>query len=299
MEVELRNGIVSVLVRPDLGGRIDQITDLATQKKWLWHPDENDASRSRTLLRGSSFDVHWTGGWDDIFPNDAAGDFEGRTLYDHGELWSQPWELLEQDARLVKLRYTCESLPVVVEKTVGLDPHRGSFQISYRFENLSGDVLPFLFKAHPALAIEEGDELLLPECEVEPVELGFSRIIGKMETTRFPLALDSRGGPVSLNRALGAETEAREFFYCSALKSGVCGLFNRRTGTRLQIKFDIASFPFVWVFQSYRGFRGHYVMILEPSTTKPYDLLTAWNLGTTPVLKSRELRRYSLSVEIT
>src|SRR5262249_12966587 len=149
------------------------------------------------------------------------------------------------------------------------------FSIEYFLNNQCDEELPFLLKIHPALAIEEGDEVLLPECSAEAVDLGFSQIIGKPGKTKFPTAIDANGRRVHLNRALTRESRLREFFYCSDLASGECGVKNQRTGSMLRFEFDRKQFPYVWVFQSFGGFNGHYVMMLEPCTTLPYDLMEA------------------------
>ncbi len=81
--ITLENAEISLVLRPDLGGRIDQIKDQKTGHDWLWHSPGYEASQTRDLPIGASFDEHWTGGWDEIFPNDAAGEFQGRQLVDH------------------------------------------------------------------------------------------------------------------------------------------------------------------------------------------------------------------------
>lgn len=52
------------------------------------------------------------------------------------------------------------------------------------------------------------------------------------------------------------------------------------------MKFDTASFPYVWMFQSYGGWRGHYVVVVEPCTTLPSDLEEACRNGTVALLQS-------------
>jgi hypothetical protein len=75
--VTLENTEIRLTLRPDLGGRIDQLEDLQTGHSWLWHPSHYGPDTTRSLAVGASFDDHWTGGWDEVFPNDAAGEFQG------------------------------------------------------------------------------------------------------------------------------------------------------------------------------------------------------------------------------
>lgn len=73
----LENAEIRLTIRPDLGGRIDQLEDLQTRHAWLWHPSHYAPETTRSLAVGASFDDQWTGGWDEVFPNDAAGFFRG------------------------------------------------------------------------------------------------------------------------------------------------------------------------------------------------------------------------------
>ncbi len=287
---------VKVAVRPDLGGRIDQITDLETGKEWLWHPQKY-GGEPRRLPIGASFDEHWSGGWDEVFPNDAACAFRGRSLADHGELWSQRWRIAAESPSSLTLAYSCQSVPVAVEKSV--TAVEKGVEVRYLLENRSVNALPFLFKLHPALAVEAGDEILLPPCRIEPVDTGFSTIIGRPEKTSFPFAFDREGGKVRVNAAPGREADQQEFFYATDLDGAWCALRNNRTGKRLEFTFDGSEIPYVWVFSSYGKWKGHYVVILEPCTNVPYDLETAYRNGTCAVLGGKKSKELKVSVRLS
>ena len=272
MTVSLDNGYLSISVRPECGGRIDQITDLAHDKAWLWHPPGYDPTTPRVLAPDAGFDAHWQGGFEEMFPNDAACTVAGRPLPDHGEAWSAAWTVSARTPHSLTMRLACTSVPVRLEKTLRLEPDAPVLHLRYRIVNLSADALPCMLKLHPALAIEEGDQIELPGCTFEAVAPGFSRLIGSAAPSRWPEARAADGSPVRLDRTLPRATQAREFIYCSELKEGRCGVRSARTGSLFQLDFDRADFPFVWVFQSYGGFRDHYVLMLEPCTGKPYDL---------------------------
>ncbi|MCY7277957.1 MAG: aldose 1-epimerase family protein, partial [Phormidesmis sp. CAN_BIN44] len=62
--------------------------------------------------------------------------------------------------------------------------------------------------------------------------------------------------------------------------------------------FDTADFPYVWVLQSYGGWRDYYVLVMEPCTTIPYDLDVACQNGTAAQLKPKELQTRTLTVRI-
>jgi galactose mutarotase-like enzyme len=296
--IALENFTLKLAIRPDLGGRIDQLYDKRTDRDWLWHPPEYDAAQTRTLPLGASFDDHWTGGWDEIFPNDAPDDFRGERRVDHGELWSQSWKIEEQSQDQVTLSLQCQTVPVRVVKTIALHPTQPEFQITHQFENQSNTEVPFLFKHHAAIAIEPGDEILLPDCLIEPVVLEFSTLIGQAGKTQFPMAVDAQGQPVDLRKTRDRQSQQREFFYSSELAVGECGVGHGRLQTALKMRFDRADFPYVWMLQSYGGWRDFYVLIAEPCTTMPYDLEVACQNGTVAILQPGETQTRNLTVAI-
>ncbi len=298
MPVTFTNDRLQLVVRPDLGGRIDQLHDRRTGKNWLWHPDEYDATQSRSLPVGAPFDPHWTGGWDDIFPNDAAGEFRGWELVDHGELWSQAWTVLTVSEQAIVMQYQCQTVPVQVTKTVTLHPTAAEVQIQVEFRNQSDQEIPFLFKQHCAIAIQPGDEILLPECWVEPAFLEFSKIIGQAGKTRFPKALAADGSEVDLRMIPPPSSQLQEFYYTSELATGECGIANPESRSRLLMQFDQTDFPYVWAFQSYGGWRDAYVVVLEPCTTLPYDLELACQQGSVARLAPHAIQQRTLTVQV-
>ncbi len=295
-EIVLENAEVAIVIRPDLGGRIDRLFDKRTEHDWIWHPPQYDSTQTRAIELGESFDQHWTGGWDEIFPNDAAGEFQGRQLVDHGEFWSQSWQVLEQEQSSLKLGLTCETVPVKVEKTIRIDD--AQIELGYAFQNLSDQPVSFLFKQHAAIAIESGDEIILPECDIEPAFLEFSRIIGQPGKTKFPTAIDKNGETVRLDRTPARSSQLQEFYYSSGLAIGQCGVRNPRSRSTLMMNFNLNEFPYVWMFQSYGGWNDYYVLVMEPCTTMPYDLEIAERNGTIATLDPYQIQYRQLKVQL-
>jgi hypothetical protein len=196
------------------------------------------------------------------------------------------------------MAYSCQTVPVRVEKTIQLDATQPEATIVYQFENTSADTIPFLLKQHCAIAIEAGDEILLPDCVVEPAFLDFSKIIGRQAKTPFPKAFAADGSEVDLRITPPESSQLQEFYYASELAVGQCGIYNSRSHSALLMQFDLADFPYVWVFQSYGGWRDHYVLVMEPCTTIPFDLAEAYDKGTTAILKPHEKQTRSLTVSI-
>lgn len=287
---------IEVVIRPDLGARIDRLLDKRTGHDWIWHPPHYDSTQTRTIAIGESFDQHWTGGWDEIFPNDAAGEFQGRQLVDHGEFWSGSWAVLEHKPDCLTLGLTCHTVPIQIQKTIRVE--KAEIQLGYEFKNLSDQPVSFLFKQHAAIAIEAGDEIILPDCDIEPVVLDFSRIIGQPGKTKFPTALDKNGEVVYLNQTPASSSQLQEFYYSSGLSIGQCGVRNPRSRSSLLMNFSLSDFPYVWMFQSYGGWNDYYVLVMEPCTTMPYDLEIAERNGTIATLEPYQIQYRQLKVKL-
>jgi len=60
-----------------------------------------------------------------------------------------------------------------------------------------------------------------------------------------------------------------------------------------------SNFPYVWVFQSYGGWQDHYVLVMEPCTTMPYDLEAASQNGAIAQLAPNATRHLALTVELS
>lgn len=289
--IKLQDDRLVVEIDEHNGGRVETFRERSASNDWTWHP-EGYVAEERILDIGSPFDPHWTGGWEDVFPNDMADTVLGHQLVDHGELWSQRWQVEEAGHSKARLSYACRTMPMMVEKTFSLEG--GRLSMDYAFENRGNEALPVFFKFHAAVPIAPGDRFILPECDIEPVALGFSRFIGKEGRTRFPFGKTAGDEDVRLDTVPERSAQSQEFFYAMDLSEGHCGL-RKVDGSELRFTFDRRQLPYVWVFQSYNMFRGHWAAILEPCTTIPYDLNEAYRRGTTPVIQPG--RRLDVRIE--
>jgi len=285
----LNNGHAAVEILPELGGKIWNLYHPSTDTHWIWH---NPHVRLQALALGASYNDHWAGGWEELFPNDAAGDFMGRDLPDHGEWWSQPWkwEEMEDSQRRVTVRLWHEGVVTQTrcEKWITLEANMASVSIRYRITNLEATLLYFLFKQHLAVAVTPTHRLELPGGKVTPVDLSFSTRIGTAGPFDWPMVQGKTGEPVDLSVLLLPELMHREFIYVAELPEGWCGVRDTRTGARLRLHFPCEVFPYTWLFMTFGGWRGLYTVVLEPCTNMPKDLNAAFRLGQCAMLHTNE-----------
>ena len=263
----LDNGRVRADVLAGFGGRIWTLEDLERGVQWIWR---NPKVALAVPSAEAAYDDCWAGGWEELFPNDAKGSFEGRDLPDHGEWWSRSWtaDALEDTAERasVRLRLETRSVPASCEKIVALDAGAKTLRVRYRVENRGKDPLKFMLKQHLAAAVRPGDKLELPGGTVHRVDSEFSTLVKKS------------GTPWSADFVLPQAGKDKEFVYVADLPEGWAGI-RRPDGSSLRMSFDLKVFPHCWFFMDFGGWRGHYTVVVEPCTNWPKDLAEAAAAG--------------------
>jgi hypothetical protein len=138
--------------------------------------------------------------------------------------------------------------------------------------------LDFLWKLHPALAIEPGDRIDIPGRTGELVDPAFGRF---SEPCTFPWPVAKPGGRAAVDVSVVPPLDGtREFVYVRDLTDGWCALRRQRLGIGFGLVFPLEIFTSVWLFMSFGGWRGLETVVLEPCTTVPKDLNEAIVRGT-------------------
>jgi hypothetical protein len=269
--IVLESRFLRLEVLPEAGARIWQITYKALNADLLWnHPTMPPAIHGPN----TSYDDVWSGGWDELFPNDEAGTLQGKLLPDHGELWTGAWqaEPFENDASAgVHLGYTTPISNFLVEKTLLLRPERAAFEIRYRFTNLGAETMPFLWKLHPAFAVSASHRIDFPPMTVRR-EVEFPGTLGEAPPI-FPWPLASVNGTVlDLRQVPDVSSRAVHFFYGTELAAGWCGITNRANRLACALRFDPEILSSCWLFATHGGWRDLNVAVLEPATGYPYQM---------------------------
>lgn len=276
----MSNGRVRAEILPELGGKIWSLRDLARGTQWIW---QNAKVPLRSVALGASYDDNWVGGWEELFPNDAAGEFQGRSLPDHGEWWSQPWQWEAisntQEDVTIRLWRRGAVTPTECEKTVSLTVDQARVTVRYRITNTGAEPVHALFKQHLPVAVGEHHTIELPGGQVTPVDLGFSRRLGEVGPFAWPVGRTRTGDPVDLSSLPPPGERLQEFVYVSDLPDGWCGVRDSRTGAGIRLHFPQTIFPYVWLFMAFGGWRNLYTVVLEPCTNMPKDLTAAWRAG--------------------
>src|SRR5579862_4728494 len=164
--MEVENEALRLLVLPEAGAKVWQIHYKPLAADLLWN--NPGVAPSRQTLH-ATYDDTWSGGWDELFPNDEAGESVGYGLPDHGELWTGEWEAYQVEwggVPSLEMRYQTPVSHFQVVKTLRLRPGSAVLDVRYRLTNQGTEQFPFLFKLHPAFAVSAHHRIDFPAMTV-------------------------------------------------------------------------------------------------------------------------------------
>ncbi|MGA9405709.1 MAG: hypothetical protein WBW71_01125 [Bacteroidota bacterium] len=291
---ELHSRYCTVKIDPGRGGAILSIISHAENDEWIYYNLQQRIQHSSAGL----YDDVWCGGFEELFPNDAPGVVNGRMLKDHGELWQASWDMKEKKEHTVTMEMSCESVPAIISKTIFLETDLPRLAIKYKIENCSSQTYPYLFKLHPAMRIEAGDQILMPGGEIIPVDISFSKILGHEGPFLWPLVEGKLSEKIDISMIPPRQKILQEFIYVNRLPQGWCGLRRNRTKEEFVITYPMDVFPYCWLFMALGGWRDHYTVVLEPCTNYPKDMQTAIGMGTCMIMKPFEKRTFTVSISL-
>ncbi|HTL56080.1 MAG TPA: hypothetical protein VL361_10405 [Candidatus Limnocylindrales bacterium] len=247
----LRSRELELAVVPELGARIISLRNIRTGREWMWHPE-----KSLKLFRnrlGDDFCCSTLAGTDECLPTIAACSWNGRTLPDHGEVWSAAWKVDESawQAGALKTWLELPISPFEFERTIQV---KGSkVRMSYLLTNLSRTEEKFLWALHPLLQLRPGDRLNLPP-QTRALLKGDTWIDGVD-------AFVPQGGC--------AKTFARP------LSRGFAEIANAKSGDRLIFDWDPAENNTLGLWLTRGGWNGHHHFAIEPTNGAPDALSEA------------------------
>ena len=293
--VKLETSALALFIDPSHGGAITSLQSAKFHDEWIFF----DKSRRPRHASLENYDDVWCGGFEELFPNDAPGVFLDMDLKDHGELWQREWDIVHRSETGVTLELQCETTPATVQKTVSVNSRQTEIHIDYSLKNTGDKTYPYLFKLHPAMRIEPGDQILLPDGDVVPVDMKFSKIIADSGPFRWPEIPSNPHSPIDLSIIPAREKNLQEFVYIKNMTEGWCGVKRKQTGEKFIIHYPPKTFPFCWLFMALGGWKNYYTVVLEPCTNFPKDMHTALADGTCAIMQPFETKRFSITISLT
>jgi hypothetical protein len=277
--VRLENELLSLDVLPELGAKVWNLVHKPSGRNLLWHNPHLPPERQSF---GANFDDTWSGGWDELLPNDVPTPVPyGGILPDHGEIWSQPsqWTVLDPGPQSAAVSFVSYARvwPTRFEKTITLHKGESFARVSYRYTNLAQAPFDFLWNIHPALAISPSTRLDLPARRGLTDPWSTDLFDGGMEY-QWPFAIDRGGNRVDM-RLVPEQGAWADFHYLPDVAEGWYAVTDTQARIGFGMAFSTAVFPHLWLFRAFGGWRGLYTLIVENSTGYPYHLEEAREQG--------------------
>lgn len=295
--VVLENEMLRISVFPALGANVYSIFHKPTAYELLWR---NPRISPAPAPFGASYADWWFGGWDEVFPNDGTVTFQGEPYPNHGELWCTPWQytvLMNSDHSVsLDLHLTTRIVPAHVRKVVSLKPGSSCLTIAYTVQNTGNQPFVSLFKSHPSFAVSPESRVNVPcrQVLVDPWVRGSTRF--RDDSYIWPYAPAQDGTTVDMRVVQPASACVAFSHYAVELDDGWASLTHPDKQLRLTLSFPLKTFPFLWLFGNYGGWRDGYCLNLEPATGYPHSFLEAIRLGTLTTLAPGETWRADITL---
>jgi hypothetical protein len=268
--VVLENRLVRLVVLPEVGAKIWQITYKPLDTPLLWN---NSRIAPARLPLNSLYDDVWSGGWDELFPNDETATIDGEMYPDHGELWTGEWSaeaFQTNDEAGVRLRFTTPISAISVVKTIRIRRDSACVHFRHEFHNLGWTRFPFLWKLHPAMAVTPQHRIDFPPMKIV-TEPAFPGTLGGGPASFDWPGTKIAGRDVDLRRVPTESARQLYFFYGTEMMAGWCALTNTANRLACGLVFDRKVFSHCWLFASYGGWRNYNVAVIEPCTGYPLN----------------------------
>jgi hypothetical protein len=281
--IVLENDFVRAVIIPALGGRVWELEDRQRGRQWIWHRANVPLQENSV---GAVYDDVWAGGWEELFPNDAPGQFENRLLPDHGEWWTSSWsatDVSDASGAAVRLSTTTSIVKASCSKEFRL-ANDSTLSVLYKITSQEPEAFHYLLKQHLPISVTQHCRLALPGGRMRTVDPSFSTIVGDSNPFEWPIArgLDR---DIDMREVLDDSSKTKEFLYAQDLPEGWCGIDDLQESASIRMQFDRQAHPFVWLFLSYGGWQDLYTAVLEPCTNMPKDLAEAVRLGQSAMLE--------------
>ena len=267
----------TVVVDPERGGKVVSLIG-GDGREWLAqaiHPD-------RAPYRG---DIDFTGsdpaGWDECAPSIDACSVGGRTIPDHGDLWTAPWSVALDSGNALELSVEGRSLGYRLTRRISATSEGLRFDYS---AIAVGGPIPFLWSAHPQFVSPPGSALELPRSALAVVDvldptqpvLPWSADLATLDTL-----------PAGGSRKLYVDPETQ------------VGSATLRHPDGAGLRMSWANCPFLGLWFDNRAYSQHPVIAIEPSLGYRDSLSWAVQHGYAPELGPDSPLEWSLEIAIS
>ncbi len=268
--ITIESDVIAAQFLPGIGAKLCSLRHRPSGTELL-------LQRPASAYRVARYDGDYVGdgecsGCDEMFPTIDpcfyhAHPWRGVAIPDHGEVWSLPWALQEEDGRLDFAVHGVR-FPYRLEKSVSF-AGPATLRADYRLTNLSPFPFDFMWASHMMLNLEEGASFCLPDPVTKVVTaLNFDDSLGRYgDEFDWPLAALPGGGTRDLRRIqLPSTRSAVKYFVKGRLSEGWAALTYPQSGFTLRLDWPAAQVPYLAALVNECGWQDLYSIFLEPAT---------------------------------
>ena len=219
-------------------------------------------------------------GWDECAPTIDACEVDGRSLPDHGDLWSASWTVVEHSSTRLVMSARGESLGYELTRAIEVRP--GGMTIDYTATSNNGD-LPFLWAAHPQFVASATTRVVL--------EPGIDRVVEVLGDEDVPFAWTPDLATAGTLEPGGF----RKLYVDPAMRPTMATLVHDDDAS-LELRFTGCDYLGLWFDRA--GYSTETVIALEPSTGYRDSLAWAIENGTAARIPSGGALRWSLALDL-
>jgi hypothetical protein len=255
------------------GGRVLSLFDSRNQREMLARFPGAECQAG-----AGSYKAAFTGGWDVLFPNDSPTD----GFPDHGRAWSAPFEVVLDTGRSAVLHARLDRPDAELERHYSLlEPPRCGLTVASKLV-ANTKVTAALFASHIAVATDCGGKVHWNG--------DMPAIADRLLPGRFS-SDDRLAGSVTLPPADAGLAEVLYLDGASEVKVTSGGSMTTR------IAWDASSMPHAWIVSLSGEWDLPFCLVVEPATSRPFDLDAAAAAGRALTFAPGEVRRFTVTVE--
>jgi len=298
--VILDNGQIRIVLLPREGGRVQSLYNLRSGIEFLMQA--RHARKQQRADVNARFQDGSCAGIEECIPSVAScgPSTEGGAVPDHGDFWQLGWNIEDSATTThVALHAQGFSRPLLFRRA--FDLRESSLTICYRLQNIGAQPLAFLYAAHPLLAVDAGDRILLP-AQVKELQLDYSRGDRFTDTGKdipWPICQGIDLSEVQPEAACTSE------LLRSRMSEGWCGVYRAQHQEGIVVRFNTQELPFLALWICNGGWPDdgpapyQYAVAPEPMFCPYSSLAEAQKADAAPVLLPSEERCWTIDFEIT
>ncbi len=309
VHLSIRNNLIEAVFLPQLGSKMIGLINKKTGTQFLLENQGKDKIYKQAF-HGADYSMYDASGFDECFPTIEASEVtvqngnagSNKINYpDHGELWSKEWNYKIQGESIlfftkgVNAKYTIEKMITLKENHLIID---------YNLVNLSGCTLNYIWSAHPLLAVEEGDRIIIPECvDKLLVNWASDAEIGTFGQYIEWTSLNSDSNGRNYFKIKSKDTGIALKGFTDSLDKGFAVLYRPLKNESILISFDSKKLPYLGIWLCYGGWpvdsnKKHFTVALEPASGRPDSLSEAIKRNECSVIGINEEKNWQIEFSL-